>query len=659
MPKGFCILPLLFLAIAACGVGSEEAVSASPVSVRMQVDADLAVDFFAQPFPLETRRGASHYDLRGFPNPFGSELISFLTEVIEPELQGYGTNAGIYFSFTGPLTFEDAVTDASASLRGEAAVLLVNIDADSPEYLQFTPVFSTFYRGESHFAPPNTLALLPVPGFPLREDTLYAAMVLRDYGMRGQNGVLTQPKALQQALAGTGHWGDTFAPLMEALPSTGMEAGQIAAATVFRTMDITSPVFKARDWLYAAGPTAAVEIHDSEPYGVHRRLRGSFDTVRFQHGEAPFTERGSGAFRLGEDGVPLSAGVDRLRLAMILPAGEPPIEGWPVVVYAHGTGGTYLSGSNTGYYLAEKGIALVSYDQPWHGTRHPGFEDCSGDCPMLYTFNLLNPPAARDGFRQSAMDAVQLLRGVQDLRFRIGGTGAEHHFDSERIYYMGHSQGSTSGPIFVAAEGAGIKAAVFSGPAAGLGLAMLYKTEPVPIPAMMGLVLGDNEGFDLFHPVLSLFQSFVEPADPMNYARYMASEPRHGAVRDILMTAGLLDEFTPAVQAEAFAVATGVQPVAPVFSPLLGMQWRGLPAMEAPFAGNLRTVDGAGWTGGLLQFPENGHFAISCNTTARASYAEFLAAKVQAGDEPAWLTNYGERRNIEGETALCSAERNQ
>ena len=650
MQKQFFLLAILWLAATACRVDSSqyEAV-AEPVTVRMQADADLSTDFFAQPFPLETRRNGGHYDLSGFPNPGRSELISVLAEVIEPELQGYGTNAAVYFSFSGPLTFEAAVTDPATAMHGAAAALILNVDPDSPEYLEFSPVLSTFYRGESRFVPPNTLAVLPAPGFPLREDTLYAALVLHDHGLAGQDGPLVQAGALRRALDGTGPWGETFLPLVEALPLVDLEPSSVAAATVFRTMDITGPVFKARDWLYAEGPTAAVTFeneHVSLP--GFPSIRGTFDAVRFQHGAAPFTERGQGAFQLNDSGVPMAAGIDRLRLRVFLPDGEPPADGWPVVIYAHGTGGSYDSGVYPeGYRLAEQGIALVSYDQPWHGTRHPDHADgesfCTNNCPMLYTFNLMNPVAARDGFRQSALDAVQLRMALRTLRFRFQGAGPEHHFDASRTYYMGHSQGSTSGPIFVAAEDDGIRAAVFSGPAAGLGLAMLYKTEPIDIPGLFGLVLGDHEGFDAFHPVLSLFQSFVKPADPMNYAVYLAHEPREGATRDLLITEGMLDEFTPPIQAEAFAVAARVQPVSPVYSEIPGMLWRGLAAVEAPFRGNLLNADGASWTGALLQFPDDGHFAIYGNPTAERAYVEFLADKVHALDTPALLDDYGER----------------
>ncbi len=638
----------IFLVTACQSSSTEEAT----VTVRMEAGADLARDFFAQPFPLDTRRVDGHYDLRGFPNPADMQLIRTFVDIIEPALDGYGTNAAVYFSFTGDLRYEDAVTDPAASMRGKASVLLLDVDEDSPEYGSFVPVISRFERGEGRYLPRHTLALLPMPGFPLRENTRYAALVLRNHGLGAVEGSLVQAKALSDALADRGTWAETFAPLVEVLPRVDIARRDVVAATVFRTMGISSPIFKARDWLTENGPAD----YDVTWSGT-REVEGTFETVVFQHGKAPYDEPGSGAFRLDENGTPRPAGTESLRFAMRLPSGTPPEDGWPLVIYAHGSGGDYRSGIYPeGYRLSDEGIALVGYDQPYHGTRHPRFpgpQGCTGDCPLLYTFNILNLAAARDGFRQSALDAVQLMRTMLTFRETVGGV--EHFFNPDKVYYMGHSQGATNGPMFVAAEPA-VKAAVFSGPAGGLTMALLLKTEPLDIPGIFGIVLGDQQGMDLFHPFLNLFQTFVEPVDPLNFARYLGAETRDGQSRDILMTEGLRDAYTPPAQAEAFAIAAGVQPISPVYTTLLGMDLRGLSPMVPEVTGNLVNAAGAAWTGGLLQFPDNGHFSIYCNTTGERAYVGFLVSKVEQGDDPAVIVDFGVRENIVGDTALCGAD---
>jgi hypothetical protein len=646
---------LVIFLFGACGDKKAADAESAPVTARMETGADLAVDFFAQPYPLETRKVNGRVDLRGFPNPINNVLVDAFKEMIGADLDGAGTNSAIYFSFTGDIRFEQAVTDAEASMRGEAAILLLNVDAASPDYGKFTPVFSRFYRGESRFLPVHTLAVAPVPGFPLRERTLYAAMVLNGYGLTGRNNPLAQSPSLREALAGKGEWADTFEALRKALPHAGIAPGAVIAATVFKTRDVTGPLFKARDWLHEFAPDDQVEITSKNQCWIEssvcttRLILGTFASPRFQHGTAPYSGFGDGGFVLGEHGTPIVAGTDELRFAMSLPPGSaPPATGWPLVIYAHGTGGSRLSGpASEGRKLSPEGIALVSYDQPLQGMRHPHFQvepGCTGDCPSLYTFNLLNPIGARDGFRQSALDAVQLMRSMLGLRFRLTENGPEHFFDPERIYYMGHSQGSTSGPLFVAAEKETIKAAVFSGPAGGLHLSFLYKDEPVDIPAFGRFLFDAHEDYDLFHPLLNLFQAFVESADPLNYGRYVGLEARGGAVRDVLLTVGLLDRLTPPLQADAFAATIGAQLVKPVYQPVPALEWLGLPALDAPFQGNQRAADGQrAWTAAYVQYPDDGHYAIYRNPAAQRAYVEFLATKAYGDNGIAWVEDWGER----------------
>lgn len=644
---------LAVLGAVACDGKSKEA-QTPKVAMRLDASADLTADFFAQPFPFDGRRLADgRYDLRGFPNPASYEIIEFFKSEIGNDLKGAGTNSAIYLSFNGPLDFSAAVTAPADGIKGQAAVLLVNVDAKSPEYGRFMPAFSRFYRGDNRYLPVNTLAVTPVPGFPMRGDTLYAVVVYNDYGLRARLGSVVQSSALAAALAGAGEFAEAYAPLRDALPKLGLDAGRIVGATVFRTVDFSSALFKARDWLIAEGVTGAAVVTErvTSPY---RHVHGTFQSIQFQHGDP---DEVGGGFELDAQGVPTPARTDTLRFALMLPEGTPPAGGWPVVIYAHGTGGDYHSGiplasaiddgwstyswaavKDEGYNLAKKGIALISYDQPYHGTRNPRVPDCVDTCPQLYTFNFLNPQAARDGFRQSALDAVQLTQAVLNLKFEW--SGVNHKFDPAKVYYMGHSQGSTSGPMFVAAEPA-VKAAVFSGPAGGLALTFLLKTEPIDIPAVAGFIFGDLEGFDLFQPVINLFQAYLEAVDPMNYAHLVAAAPRdEGIVRHVLATEGLQDAYTPPMQAEAFAIALGVPPVKPVYQDLIGFDMAGLTPVAAGISNNLTNTHGGKWTGGLLQFPDTGHFSIYCQKAANQSYAAFLATVVAGTPR---IDDYGDR----------------
>src|SRR5262249_15065769 len=150
-----------------------------------------------------------------------------------------------------------------------------------------------------------------------------------------------------------------------------------------------------------------------------------------------------------------------------------PGDGWPIVIYAHGTGGDYRSfiDDGTAGRLAAEGLAAISIDQVLNGQRDP-----TGHDPNLTVYNFVNPIAGRDNFRQGAADDFQLLRLA--VRLNVGG----NHFDASKIYFFGHSQGGGTGPPFLAAEPR-ITGAVLSGAAGLIYIAFLLKTEPDDIPA--------------------------------------------------------------------------------------------------------------------------------------------------------------------------------
>ena len=58
-----------------------------------------------------------------------------------------------------------------------------------------------------------------------------------------------------------------------------------------------------------------------------------------------------------------------MRFALTVPPGTTPAAGWPICIYAHGTGGDYRSfiDDGTALRLAKQGIAVISTDQVLHG----------------------------------------------------------------------------------------------------------------------------------------------------------------------------------------------------------------------------------------------------------------------------------------------------
>ena len=114
----------------------------------------------------------------------------------------------------------------------------------------------------------------------------------------------------------------------------------------------------------------------------------------------------------GPDGQPVVHGRYDARFALTVPRTTMPEAGYPIVLYAHGTGGDYRSfiDDGTARRLADAGFAVMGIDQIHHGARNP-----TSSSPELLFFNIQNPDAARDNNRQSALDIVQQARVVPAL----------------------------------------------------------------------------------------------------------------------------------------------------------------------------------------------------------------------------------------------------
>jgi pimeloyl-ACP methyl ester carboxylesterase len=295
-----------------------------------------------------------------------------------------------------------------------------------------------------------------------------------------------------------------------------------------------------------------------------------------------------------------------------------------VVVYAHGTGGSYRSFINNGTAsaLAAEGIAAISIDQTLHGPRNPGGN------PEVDFFNFQNPLAARDNTLQGALDDFQLVRLVTGFDF-TDPNNREIRFDSDKIFFFGHSQGGLTGVPFVAFEPL-IKGAVFSGAGGVLILSLLNKTEPIDITALVAVVVRDVP-LDEFNPLLGLVQGFLDRADSASYGPLVALRPPAGnAPKHVFHSMGLIDNFTPVPSIEALATSLGVSPVTPVIQDVPGIDLAGVDAVDPPVTGNLD-----GTTAVLLEYQapagRDGHFVLFDVPAGRTQSIQFLSTLAQSG----------------------------
>lgn len=610
-------------------------------------------DYFALPFPNDVRLKQqpsstnpigeselrSGYDLSGLPLPAGQpgKYVAFLNG----KIQGAGPGAAMYFRFDAPLD-EASLPTADRSAESSSPAFVVDVTKGSPTYGQRTPVLATFHREGNRYIGDNWLSLRPIPGLPLREKTTYAAILTT--GIKAKDGgpiradadliallAASQPPSEPQRSAWL-----RYAPLRAWLGSVSLQQ-ELAAATVFTTQDVTSVMHKLRQAVYDTAPSPQpqdlgyLRSHD----GMTDLYTGTFPSPNFQTGMPPYWSEG-GAIELDSKGIPKVVRTENLRFALAVPNTQMPPDGWPVILYAHGTGGDYLTFVREMLDLRASLIersgkppvqmAMIGIDQVLHGPRDP-----SGSNPEITFFNLQNLDAARDNVKQGATDDFQLLRLVEDMNVaKAPVTSRPLRFDKKRIYFMGHSQGGLTGPLFLAAEPK-IPAAILSGAGSVLILSLLNKTEPNNIAELVESLLQETPLVD--HPLLNLLQAFFESADPNNYGRLYFQEPPKGMPpKSIFQSLGLWDHFTPVPNIAAFALSMGVQPVEPRLYELPYLNQTGLKWTRGSVTKN---VGNGTATGVLKQYvappKDDGHFVIFDLWAARHDWTRFLASHAQTG----------------------------
>ena len=181
-----------------------------------------------------------------------------------------------------------------------------------------------------------------------------------------------------------------------------------------------------------------------------------------------------------------------------------------------------------------------------------------------------------------------------------------------------------------------------SGNGGDLTMSLLHKSKPVDIAAAIPYALfdvndkGSAAGGDL-HPVLALFQTYFEEADPVNYARRLRREPVGGGApkAHVFMTYGVGDSYSPEQTMEAYARAARLPLVTPRLVDELFAK-KDSPALSEvtpPLMANI-----SGKTLGLRQYmpdgDDNGHFVASSTTDGAADVTRFMLGAL-AGETPA------------------------
>ncbi|HEY8089877.1 MAG TPA: hypothetical protein VIF09_18580 [Polyangiaceae bacterium] len=245
-------------------------VPSQPPELRMTFgEPDALLD---APFPNQTRVKGGTIDLKGFPEPvsagrwydlLGKAKFAVLRNIIHiledmAHRRGFSVASGIFFQSSGPL---DPVAADIHSTIGDRFVLapVVPGPPDHPWRLDPPhPIKAQFREHGGSLAPANTLALVPLQGRPLRENTLYVAFVRK--GLGSPSGALAAAPDMARLVTLTDPpplgIPQDYVPAMSALKDAGVKLDDIAGMTVFRT---GAPTAELRELFARTAPPAAFD----------------------------------------------------------------------------------------------------------------------------------------------------------------------------------------------------------------------------------------------------------------------------------------------------------------------------------------------------------------------------------------------------------------
>ena len=617
--------------------------------------------FFDAPWPSDARMTADgHVDFTGYPNPTASPLISWVLGITERRT-AHGQQAVGWFRFDGSLSPGDL--DEVLGMDVQSPALLVDIDPDSPERGRLIPVVATIVP-EDDYVPANLLGIGPRPGFVMRPGTTYAYVVLRSWG-DADGAPLGVPAGMWSLVHGgtpEGALADLapmYRPLRETLDQLTLDPADVAAATVFTTASHAADLFEMSEAIRADWQPRIEDLRvDPDDGASHERfceLHGTLTVPDFQRGSAPFNTEGT--FEFGDDGLPIAQGEETIPIVVALPLEPMPAEGYPLVLYFHGTGGLAAQVVDRGPSPDPPGGAWAKGLGPSHVLAAHGIGTAGSALPVnperggtgLGYLNFNNFQPFPDLFRQGAieqrlyLDALLALEVDPGLVADCSGLslpdGADaYRFDPEPVLAMGQSMGAMYANMIGAIEPR-IEAVAPTGAGGYWSWFLLETTLIDNIPTLVGGLLGTQAELSFMHPGLHLVQLGWEPAEPYVYIPHLGHDPLpdHPA-RDIYQPAGRGDSYFPPQSFDAIALAYGHPIVGDIVWDTMtdALALAGLDdVLEYPVTDNMTARDGRTFTSVVTQWDGDGridpHEVFQYYDEVKHQYGCFFASYLANG----------------------------
>lgn len=547
---------VVLVALIGCGKSGEP--SKGEDGVLAIVDELRAEHFFDVPFPSDTLlTAAGRPDLTGYPLPepdLARGILGSWVERVEQATRGFGNNTPAYFRFERPLSLPSATEG-----RPDDPVLWVALDGS--ELLPLQLRFVADPQGDPMYAP-NTLAMAPALGHPMRSGGTYAAVVMRSAGVVAPEGYAL-PDGVTDALSAAGVTGQAAVATVFTVQDAVGELRALKADVESRLGDWPEPELRRVVELdYRQGTTpsgkeatvATARFEDGTSRVAYMEADDSLEDATFDlldwptavwetdipvHNyqgldQRPYMSAGllhiaDAGVRTGwidiEDGqVRSEPELEWMRVTIQLPkdGDGAVVDADGVVIFDHGTAGHAYNivqrrspvdrNRELAQRFADARFAVIGRDASLYGARYPLIDEGYGG--SLGFYNIVNAPAFRDNHRQTALDGHVLKRWIEEV---LPGALPEGSVDTSRIRRMGHSLGSVTANNAMAMDPAGYEAGFLSG-TGGVFLHYFFDTglladiDPTVIASLFPLVGAQPPEVITTTSVLGAVLGLPEPA---------------------------------------------------------------------------------------------------------------------------------------------------
>lgn len=563
-------------------------------------------DFYSFPFPNDLRAIGGHPDLSGHPDPGDdAPAVGLLFSAIAGQT-GFGLNPTVYFRFSR----KQDVSTLSA-LDSSATIHFASMDEDADDYGELSSLEYYTRTSRGRYICQNWLAVSVFPGRPLLANHTYAVWLTKgitsDEGeeiVRDEDFKTMMHDERPEDVNGGRAW-DAYSSYRAFVDAEGLTRGEIVSATVFSTGDTQRGVRYFREVADTAdSPIAVTEEAACGASSCGGTCGTGAGFVEF-HGRVtiPNYRGGDGGIVYDEANLrPKQQSTESACFAVTIPQGEAPVSGWPVVVYGADVGDGFNSFALDGIAeaFATRGIAMIGMDLPGHGGR------ATGEDPVSAWWTMGDPVRLRGTELQEIADLHSALR----LATEYAHDGVS--FDAANLWFVGGGEGADAGAAFMTWS-MDLRGGVLANPNGHRVLEFSGRGDPFDVEHALQAAMADS-ALSRWHPIGSLVQQWVDPADPVNQAEGMLySSPT--IAKHVLVLHGVDDEEVPSSSIEAFLRASYL-PTAGAILDDYGQTTTAVPAWE-----NIGSPDGRR-TGVVIQV-EAGHSPLS--GPALDTAADFVA----------------------------------